>query len=126
MCLLVQAETTQALQNLQHIAEVQGVDGVFFGPADLSASMGYRGQPNHPVVQKAILDGIATVRTAGKAAGILMADRKVAQIYLDAGAQFVAVGVDTTLLVRAATDLAAHFKASQDAAPVQSSTNSPY
>ena len=126
MCLLVQAETALALQNLQHIAEVEGVDGVFFGPADLSASMGYRGQPNHPVVQKAILDGIATVRAAGKAAGILMADRKLAQMYLDAGAQFVAVGVDTTLLVRAATELAAHFKNPQAAAPAQSSTHSPY
>ena len=110
MCLLVQAETTLALQNLGSIAAVDGVDGVFFGPADLSASMGYRGQANHPEVQKAILNGIATVRAAGKAAGILMADKAMAQMYLDAGAQFVAVGVDTTLLVRAATDLAAHFK----------------
>lgn len=110
MCLLVQAETTLAMQNLPAIAAVEGVDGVFFGPADLSASMGYRGQANHPEVQQAILNGIATVRAAGKAAGILMADKALAQMYLDAGAQFVAVGVDTTLLVRAATDLAAHFK----------------
>ncbi|MDZ7920524.1 4-hydroxy-2-oxoheptanedioate aldolase [Rhodoferax sp.] len=110
MCLLVQAETTLAIRNLASIAAVDGVDGVFFGPADLSASMGYRGQANHPEVQKAILDGIATVRSAGKAAGILMADKAQAQTYLDAGAQFVAVGVDTTLLVRAASDLAAHFK----------------
>ena len=111
MCLLVQAETTLALENLAAIAAVDGVDGVFFGPADLSASMGYRGQPNHPDVQKAILAGMATVRAAGKAPGILMADRTLAQMYLDAGAQFVAVGVDATLLVRTATDLAAHFKA---------------
>jgi 4-hydroxy-2-oxoheptanedioate aldolase len=110
MCLLVQAETTLSLQNLPAIAAVDGVDGVFFGPADLSASMGYRGQANHPEVQKAILGGIATVRAAGKAAGILMADKSMAQMYLDAGAQFVAVGVDTTLLVKAATDLASHFK----------------
>jgi 4-hydroxy-2-oxoheptanedioate aldolase len=109
MCLLVQAETTLAMQNLQAIAATPGVDGVFFGPADLSASMGYRGQAGHPEVQKAILDGIATVRAAGKAAGILMADRKLAQSYIDAGALFVAVGVDTTLLVRAATELAASF-----------------
>ena len=112
MCLLVQAETTLAVQNLAAIAATDGVDGVFFGPADLSASMGYRGQPGHPVVQKTILEGIATVRAAGKAAGILMADKALAQQYLDAGAQFVAVGVDTTLLVRAATDLAGYFKAS--------------
>lgn len=110
MCLLVQAETPLAMQNLQAIAATPGVDGVFFGPADLSASMGYRGQPGHPVVQKALLDGIATVRRAGKAAGILMADKKLAQTYIDAGALFVAVGVDTTLLVRAATELASSFR----------------
>ena len=120
-CLLVQAETTLAVKNLEAIASVEGVDGVFFGPADLSASMGYRGQPAHPDVVKTILDGIATVRAAGKAAGILMGDPKMAQMYLEAGAQFVAVGVDTTLLVRAATDLAASFKGARtlvvDASP---------
>jgi 4-hydroxy-2-oxoheptanedioate aldolase len=110
MCLLVQAETTLAMRNLAAIAATEGVDGVFFGPADLSASMGHRGQPGHPDVQQALLDGIATVRKSGKAAGILATDPNLAQRYLDAGAQFVAVGVDTTLLVRAATDLSAHFK----------------
>lgn len=110
MCLLVQAETPRALENLAAIAATDGVDGVFFGPSDLSASMGHRGQPGHPEVQRAILDGIATVRAAGKAAGILATDRALAQQYLDAGALFVAVGLDTALLVRAATELARHFK----------------
>lgn len=110
MCLLVQVETTTAVRNLDAIVATEGVDGVFFGPVDLSASMGLRGQPGHPEVQRVILDGIATVRAAGKAAGLLMADKALAQMYLDAGAQFVAVGVDTSLMVRAATDLAAHFK----------------
>ncbi len=110
MCLLVQVETLTAVKNLAAIAATEGVDGVFFGPADLSASMGYRGQPGHPEVQKMIFESIAIVRAAGKAAGILMADKALAQKYLDAGAQFVAVGVDTTLLVRAATELSAVFK----------------
>jgi len=110
MCLLVQAETTRAMDNLSAIAATEGVDGVFFGPADLSASMGYLGQPGHPEVQRALLEGVATVRAAGKAAGILMADRAMAQRYIDAGALFVAVGLDTSLLVHAARDLAAHFK----------------
>jgi 4-hydroxy-2-oxoheptanedioate aldolase len=109
MCLLVQAETVEAVKNLQAIAGTDGVDGVFFGPADLSASMGYRGQPGHPAVQQVILDGIATVKAAGKAAGILATDPQLAQSYLDAGALFVAVGVDTTLLVKAASDLARRF-----------------
>ncbi|MEY2683181.1 MAG: hypothetical protein RJA09_325 [Pseudomonadota bacterium] len=126
ICLLVQAETTLAVQNLAAIAATDGVDGVFFGPADLSASMGYRGQPNHPEVQRTILEGIRTVRAAGKAPGILMADKKQAQVYLDAGAQFVAVGVDTTLLVRAATDLAASFKnPGTTAAPTTQTTPGP-
>ncbi|OGB47366.1 MAG: 2,4-dihydroxyhept-2-ene-1,7-dioic acid aldolase [Burkholderiales bacterium RIFCSPLOWO2_12_67_14] len=116
MCLLVQAETVEAVKNLKAIAETEGVDGVFFGPADLSASMGYRGQPSHPEVQKVILDGIATVRAAGKAAGILATDPVLAQQYLDAGALFVAVGLDTSLLVKAATDLARRFTGARAAA----------
>lgn len=128
ICLLVQAETPLAVSNLAAIAATDGVDGVFFGPADLSATMGYPGQPGHPEVQRTILDGIATVRAAGKFAGILMADRTQAQMYLDAGAMFVAVGVDTTLLVRAATELATHFKRGATAAkPAASqSSSSPY
>lgn len=116
MCLLVQAETTLALENLDAIAAVDGVDGVFFGPADLSASMGYRGQASHPEVQKAILSGIEKVRAAGKAAGILTADPVAARRYLDAGCAFVAVGVDTTLLVRAASDLLRGFKTTSESA----------
>ena len=122
ICLLVQAETPLAMQNLQAIAETDGVDGVFFGPADLSASMGYRGQSDHPAVRKAMLDGIATVRAAGKAPGILMTDRTLAQFYLDAGAQFVAVGLDTSLLMGAATALVRHFKPDQGGAALPSST----
>lgn len=126
MCLLVQAETTLAMSNLAQIAAVDGVDGVFFGPADLSASMGYRGQAGHPEVQKAILDGINTVRAAGKAAGVLMANRQMAQSYLEAGAQFVAVGVDTTLLVQAATELARSYAGVRSPAPDTRRTDSPY
>jgi 4-hydroxy-2-oxoheptanedioate aldolase len=127
MCLLVQAESTVALENLAEIAAVDGVDGVFFGPADLSASMGYRGQANHPDVQRAIRDGIQTVRAAGKAAGVLMANREVAKQYLEDGAQFVAVGVDTTLLVQAATELARSFRnAARPVPDARASFGSPY
>lgn len=110
MCLLVQAETAEAMRNLAAIAAVDGVDGVFFGPADLSASMGFRGQPTHPEVQRAIQDGIATVRAAGKAPGILATDPTLARQYLAAGALFVAVGLDSSLLVNAARALAQRFK----------------
>lgn len=120
MCLLVQAETRLALENLDAIAAVDGVDGVFFGPADLCASMGHRGNPGHPDVQRAILDGIAAVRAAGKAPGILTADHDLARSYVEAGALFVAIGVDTSLLVRAASELLRGFRQAPPAAPAPS------
>lgn len=115
VCLLVQAETVQAMQNLGAIAATPGVDGVFIGPADLSASMGYPGNPGHPDVQAAIRDGIARIRSAGKAPGILATAEAQARQWLEAGAQFVAVGVDTMLLSAAASELLARFKGSATA-----------
>lgn len=110
MCLLVQIESLEGLQNLDAIAAVEGVDGVFIGPADLSASMGYRGNPGHPEVQAAIEQAIGRIQKAGKAAGILSADEALARRYLELGAGFVAVGVDTTVLMRGLQGLAGRFK----------------
>jgi len=110
ICVIVQVESVRGLENLQSIARTEGVDGVFFGPADLSASMGLIGQVDHVSVRDAILKGIGAVREAGKAPGVLSGDPTLAQAYLAAGALFVAVGVDTTLLVRAATQLRQTFK----------------
>ena len=114
-CLLVQAETVEAMANLDAIAATPGVDGVFIGPADLSASMGHVGAPGHPDVQAAIADGIARIRAAGKAAGILSTTEEQATKWLAAGALFVAVGVDTVLLAKAAKDLLARYRS--DVAP---------
>ena len=113
VCLLVQAETREALDNLDAIAAIDGVDGVFIGPADLSASMGHLGNPGHPEVQSAIEDAIARIGRAGKAAGILTPDEALARKYLEWGALFVAVGLDTNLLTRSTTALAARFKGGQ-------------
>ncbi|MDO8718255.1 MAG: 4-hydroxy-2-oxoheptanedioate aldolase [Polaromonas sp.] len=110
VCLLVQAETEQSLRHLDTIAATDGVDGVFIGPADLSASMGHPGNPGHPDVQAAIEDAIARIVKAGKAAGILVSDEALARHYLALGATFVAVGLDTQLLVQASSALAAKFK----------------
>lgn len=110
LCVLVQVETVNALAQLDEIAAVEGVDGVFFGPADLSASMGLLGQPGAPAVREAIVAGIRAVRAHGKAAGVLAADRAIAQEYLEAGATFVAVGSDVALLARSANELAAAFR----------------
>jgi len=110
MCLLVQIENLDGLARLDEIVAVEGVDGVFIGPADLSASMGHRGNPCHPDVQTTIEDAIVRIGKAGKAAGILSADQTLARRYLELGAKFVAVGVDTTVLMRGLQTLAAAFK----------------
>lgn len=110
MCLLVQVENLAGLENLDAIAAVEGVDGVFIGPADLSAAMGHRGNPGHPQVQAAIEEAIARIRKAGKAAGILSGDERLARRYLELGCAFVAVGVDTSVLMRGLRNLAGTFK----------------
>ncbi|VFS52064.1 4-hydroxy-2-oxoheptanedioate aldolase [Budvicia aquatica] len=109
MCVLVQIETRLGLSNLAEILTVEGVDGVFIGPADLSADMGFPGQPNHPEVQQAIERAISQIIAANKAPGILMATQDMARHYLSLGVLFVAVGVDTTLLCKAAEALAKQF-----------------
>ena len=119
VCLLLQAETREALANLDAIAATDGVDGVFIGPADLSASLGHVGNPGPPEVQAAIEDAIARIQRAGKAAGILTPDEALARRYIELGATFVAVGLDTNLLVRHTSALAARFKAGT--APVAAS-----
>ena len=119
VCLLVQAETVEAMANLDAIAATPGVDGVFIGPADLSASMGHPGNPGHPDVQAAIHDGIARILRAGKAPGILATNEAQARQWLAAGALFVAVGVDTMLLTSAAQTLLARFRTGAEAAAPQ-------
>jgi 4-hydroxy-2-oxoheptanedioate aldolase len=110
VCLLVQAETRAALDHLDAIAATEGIDGVFIGPADLSAALGHVGDPLHPEVQSAIADAIRRIVKAGKAAGILATDEALARKYLDLGASFVAVGLDSQLLAKATSALAAKFK----------------
>ena len=109
-CLLVQVETETALGRVREIAAVDGVDGVFIGPADLSASMGFLGQPSHPEVRARIDDALRAIAASGKASGILCTDEPLARHYIDVGVQFIAVGVDTSLLAQAARALAGRFK----------------
>lgn len=117
ICLLVQVENETGLRNVDEIAAVDGVDGVFVGPADLAASMGYLGQASTPEVLAAIDGAISSILAAGKAPGILMPDRARAKRYIQAGARFVAVGVDTTLLANSTAALAASFRRPRTAAP---------
>ena len=98
MCLLVQAESAKAVENIDAIAATHGVDGVFVGPADLSADMGYPGQPDHPEVEKAIDHLIARTVAAGKIAGIITFDETRFQEYADKGVTFLGVGGDLAIL----------------------------
>jgi 4-hydroxy-2-oxoheptanedioate aldolase len=110
ICVLLQIETRLGLDNLEAIAAVDGVDGIFIGPADLSASMGFLGNPGEPEVQRAIDDAIGRIRKAGRAAGILMSDQELARHYITLGASFVAVGTDIGLLAGSSGELATQFR----------------
>jgi 4-hydroxy-2-oxoheptanedioate aldolase len=109
LCLLVQVETQEALDNIEAIAAVDGVDGVFIGPADLAASLGHVGEAGHPDVVSAIEGAIARIRACGKPAGILTPDTAFAQRCIALGTLFTAVGVDATLLARGAEALRRQF-----------------
>lgn len=112
-CLLLQIESRRGLENLDAIATVEGVDGVFIGPADLAADMGHLGQPGAAEVKAAIETAIPQILDAGKAAGILTSDHEQAERYLKLGAQFVAVGSDVGLISGAAGSLRAKFRLMQ-------------
>lgn len=125
MCLLVQVETASSLEQISEIAAVDGVDGVFIGPVDLSASMGFIGQPGHPEVRAAIEAALPRILAAGKAPGILAVDEALARRYIELGARFVAVGVESTMLAQSTRALASRFK-SEGASAASSKTSSGY
>ena len=108
--LIVQLETRRALQNLEAIAGVDGIDGLFIGPSDLAADLGHPGDNRHPDVRAAIEDAIARIIKTGKFAGILAPVEADARHWLERGCRFVAVGNDAVLLARQSEALAAKFK----------------
>jgi 4-hydroxy-2-oxoheptanedioate aldolase len=116
MCLLLQVETQIGYENLDEILAVDDVDGIFFGAADLAASYGLLGQPNHPSIIEKIEAGLKKTRAAGKAGGVLCGDKAVVQRYYDAGARFIAVGVDAMLLAAATTELLHSYRPDESAA----------
>ncbi|CUH82256.1 aldolase/citrate lyase family protein [Tropicibacter naphthalenivorans] len=109
VCLLLQVESRAGLEALDDILNVEGVDGVFIGPADLAADMGFLGQPGAPEVQAAVNDALTRIRAAGKAAGILTSDRALAKGYAEMGVEFLAVGSDVGVLRAGLTALRAAF-----------------
>lgn len=110
LCLLVQVETGEALDRLEAIAAVEGVDGVFIGPADLAASLGHVGEPGHPEVVAAIEDAIRRLRAAGKPVGILTPDPAFAKRFIEIGTVFTAVAIDAGILARGTEAVARQFK----------------
>ena len=111
ICLMLQIETKLALQNLEAIAAVEGVDGLFIGPSDLAAAFGHLGNYGHPEVRAAIEDAFKRIRKAGKAPGILAPAEADARHWLSHGCVVLAVGSDVGILARQSEELAAKFTA---------------
>lgn len=109
VCIVVQIETLAGLNNIEEIVRVEGVDAAFIGPSDLSAAMGYVGNPGHPDVIAAIEGAFKAIHAAGKQAGVLAVTKELANKYIAAGARFIGVGVDAALLANATRQLAAQF-----------------
>ena len=109
MCCIVQIETHHAMQSLDDILEVEGLDVLLFGPADLAASMGFLDQSNHPEVVNTIKKGIHRVVEAGKQAGFLSTDPNLIREYTEAGARMIGVGADALLLTKSTSSLADSF-----------------
>ena len=110
ICVIVQIESQQALDNIEAIAAVEGVDGLFIGPSDLSAALGHLGNAGHPEVQAAIEDAIRRIQACGSVAGFLTGDEKQARRYIELGCLVAAVGADIGILARGSEQLAARFK----------------
>jgi 4-hydroxy-2-oxoheptanedioate aldolase len=110
ICVLVQLETRAALAELEAIAAVEGVDGIFIGPSDLAADLGHLGNPQHAEVQAAIKDAAKRIRAAGKSAGTLAANIDDVELLFERGFNFVAAGSDVGLLARGAENVAARFR----------------
>lgn len=97
ICLVVQIETARGLDCLEEILSVEGIDALFIGPADLAASLGHLGKPGHPDVQRAIFAAMQRIRACGKSCGSLVGDPVLARKYVEAGCNFIGVGLDTVL-----------------------------
>jgi 4-hydroxy-2-oxoheptanedioate aldolase len=115
----VQVETIEAVEAAADIAAVEGLDGVFVGPSDLAASMGLLGQQTHPEVVAAVFRAFEAVRRAGVAVGVNAFDPALADTYLAAGASFILVGADVSLLARGSAELASRFLRTCEPSPTR-------
>lgn len=109
LCVLVQVETREALAEIEAIAAVEGVDGIFVGPGDLAASLGHAGELGHPAVTASVEDAIRRIRACRKPAGVLTADPIFAQHCMGLGTTFTAVTIDVGVLARGCESMRRHF-----------------
>ena len=107
--LTVQIESVAAVAAVEDILAVDGVDSIFLGPSDLAASMGLLGQQEHPQVRAAVEHCLAAAQAAGKPAGVNAFNPATARAYMAAGAAFVLVGADVSILARGSEALAADY-----------------
>lgn len=108
--LILQVESLKAVEAIDDIASVDGVDCVFIGPSDLSADMGFLGNPYAPEVQAVIEGAIKRILKHGKAVGVFMANPDYAKRYIELGATFIAIGTDAGLLSQGSKQLQALYK----------------
>mgnify|MGYP003641452058 FL=1 len=116
LCIIAQIETAEALDNLEAIAAVDGINALFVGPADLAASLGLLGPANAAALAQVTGEALARIRATGTPCGILSRDERLVQQYLDGGARFLAVGIDSFTLAKAAGDMARDWRNRIDAA----------
>lgn len=109
ICLIVQVENVEGIKNLEEILAVEGVDGVFIGPADLAASMGYIGKPDTPAVKETVEKALSKIKVAGKISGVMAIAKPLAEHYVQCGATMVAIAIDTLLLANSAKTVAQSY-----------------
>jgi 4-hydroxy-2-oxoheptanedioate aldolase len=109
ICVMAMVESPEGLENLDAICAVEGVDGVFLGPGDLSVALGYQGNSAHPELLQRVEDAIRRIRKAGRIPGYLSGVEADVKRMTAAGALFCGVGMDAQLLVRSADTLREKF-----------------
>ena len=107
---VVQIESGVALDNIDEIAAVEGIDVLFIGPLDLTTNLGIQDQYDHPLFREALKKVVQACRNAGKAPGILLGSKNDIQIRIDDGFTFIALGADGGMVAAGMQDIAAAFK----------------
>ncbi len=111
---VLQIETVEALDHLDAIASLDGVDVLFIGPADLSMALGIFGQFDHPTFKDALKATVNAAQQAGKATGILLFNPDDYPTYHDMGIRMIACGADATFVANGARSMADKLNSMKD------------